>query len=117
MVNKESGKTAEEFADSWPLPGNCDLRRWHRILRQWREADPPLLLRHVHYELLYRDGHAIYVYDERRVLHLVWHNFEKGFHPLCTQLMQEYGKMIKSIVTRDVSVSRVSRAGDSSSTE
>lgn len=91
-------KTAEDLADTWPVESNCSLIRWRRMLKSWREAEPALLLRHIHYEILYRDSHAIYAYEERRVLHIVWHVYETSFHPLCTQLMLTYGPSIKGIV-------------------
>jgi hypothetical protein len=95
-------KTAEDLADTWPVEGSFHCIRWRRMLQRWREMEPPLLLRHIHYEVLYKDSHSVYAYDEGRVLHLVWHTYEKGFHPLCTQLMLTHGKSIKEWVTNSI---------------
>jgi len=95
-------KTAEEMADTWPVPGSYPCVRWWRMLRNWRESEPPLLKRHIHYDILYREGHAVYAYEERRVLHLVWYTYEREQpHPLCTQLMLHHGATIRALVNNN----------------
>jgi len=90
--------STEELCSKWALEGPDPIRRWWLLLSRLRQGDRPYLKRHVHYEVVYRDSVAVYVYDEARVLHLVWAWYETKNHPLCTQLMLSYGSQIKRLV-------------------
>jgi len=91
--------STEELCRKWPVDGPDPIKRWWTLLQKWREAEPPLLKRHLHFELIYRDSFAVYVYSEPRVLHLVWHAYETTPHPLCIQLMLAHAPAIKAIVS------------------
>lgn len=99
MVNMEDLLSTEQLIRRWPVDGSDPYNRWQSLLKKWRDREPPLLIRHVHFEIVFRDGHALYVYAEPRVLHLIWHEFERGWHPLCTQVMLAHGKQIKRLVS------------------
>ena len=90
--------STEELCRKWPVDDPDPIKRWWTMLQKWREAEPPRLVRHHNYELVYRAGFAVYVYSEPRVLHLIWHQYETTPHPLCTQIMMTHGPQIKAIV-------------------
>jgi hypothetical protein len=62
--------TAEALAQKWPVESYDPCIRWSRMLRKWRESEPPWRTSQGRYELVYRDGFAVYVYSEPRVLRL-----------------------------------------------
>jgi hypothetical protein len=98
--------STEELCRKWPVDGPDPIKRWWTMLAKWREAEPPRLVRHHNYELIYRCGFAVYVYSEPRVLHLIWDTYEHSPHPLCTQIMMTHGPAIKQIVCEALGAGR-----------
>jgi hypothetical protein len=94
--------STEELSRKWAVDGPDPIKRWWNLLRNWREASPPRLVRHVHYELIYRDGFAVYSYSEPRVPHLIWSTYERSQHPLCTQVMMTHAPAIKALVCQAI---------------
>jgi len=110
--------STEELCRKWPVESSADpIHRWWAMLRGWRESDLARLIRHQHFELIYRDGAAVFVYLEPRVLHLIWHAYEKTTHPLCVQLMLTHGPAIKAIVSTYATSSSLTSEPPQDSTE